>query len=977
MTTTTTTVPGSSTTRASAPVSAALEKELRDELRTSGVLVWLDKDAHYETFVDELRSRWLDGDFPYPVCAFRGSFLELMLQLDGLIEGTGNRPLLIHMPGFNEDEIRQTPVFEHYEAGKRHRRALSTLVEHAAAGKVEMEVIAEFVDSDKVTLEAADRWLETQLSQTQGLLERFTLPELWHRLRKKPEELEAVGDIESHLRARLGISADWQASTGLALASTDNVSRNTYLRRMADWMTSWALAVEYVYDLRRDPYEEMLEPLKELPKPLIDECTGFASYLRSAEKRYYARIAGEFESLLGREAEEGSPEDLGKIDTFRFEERRFLEGALEALADERWDEAAQWASQRTPENSFWIRKEPRRGDAWQLVGVAAALGQAIDALPDPYAGAMSLEEASARYAEDVWKVDQAHRVMEQRRATLLGPALPEFTSLLERLDSLREKYRQWSNRLAGRFTDLCEKHGFLATESLQQRRIFDQVVGPWTKDGQRSGQKVALFMVDALRFEMAVGLKEVFEDAVGAKAVLKPRLAELPSVTAVGMNVLAPVHESGRLEPVIRKGKFAGFQTSQFQVNDPKTRKDMMKHHVGGQWCPMLDLKDVLNGPKDVGKQIQQASLVVIHSTAIDEVGEKGHGQHTFEATLRDIRSAMRLLRQAGVKRFVVTADHGFLMLDQTTERLKHGKKTDPSPRWRLYSQPENTDKTISVPLSVLRYEGASGHLILPRDTTVFDTGGDLPNFVHGGNSPQERIIPVLTVEHDREVGGSTTDYRIVEGEPDAENGIQGLNIYVERTQATLDFGGRAEVELALRVPGDPDVMVELHSISGRGRMNAASVVVPVGEAVDVFFHLRGDRDRRARLEVYSPTIGEQFEPCVSSRWFDVQGVGKTDSKTSDETDEQAQGEAESKLVEESQPVDQADAGLEALPEGPRKIFEYLAEYDAISEADAAQLIGSPRALRRFSRKFEDYAAKVAFEVRIEQTPQGKRYVRD
>src|SRR5699024_8774222 len=156
-------------------------------------------------------------------------------------------------------------------------------------------------------------------------------------------------------------------------------------------------------------------------------------------------------------------------------------GALDALADQSWEKAAQWASGRNARTSFWIRREPRRGDAWELVRVAAALGQELATAADPFAQMMSLEEAAARYAQDVWRVDRAHRVMEQRYATLWDSKLPEYTLLLERLDALRAEYRIWSDQLAERFTKLCETHGFLATESLQQRRIFDQIVAPWTR----------------------------------------------------------------------------------------------------------------------------------------------------------------------------------------------------------------------------------------------------------------------------------------------------------------------------------------------------------------------------------------------------------------------------------------------------------------------------------------------------------------
>ncbi len=934
-------------------VSKGLEDMLRQELQSRGMQVWLDKKDEYSPFVDSLRARWAEGDFPYPVCAFRGSFLELILQLDGLFEGTQNRPVLIHMPGFNYDEVRATPVLEHYEAGKVEQKALKTVVTNAAAGKVPPEEIAGFVDGDDFDLAQADAWLEEQLSEGQGIIEHLGLPDIWERLREVPEKLKGAGDVEKHLRARLGISKDWAGKIELG---TDNESD------LADWMTTWALAAEYVDDLRRDPVEEMLQPLKSLPRTLVAECSGFAAYLRDNRKVYYARIADEFEAFIAREVEEGRAEDLGDIDTFRFEERRSLEAALAAVGEERWDAAVKMAARRTPESSFWIRKNPRRGDAWQLVEVTANLGAAIDKAGDSFAGMMSLEEATDRYAQDVWQVDQAHRVMEQRQATLLVPSLPEFSTLLDRLDGLRKKYRRWADQLATRFTTLCEEHGFLATESLQQRRIFDQVVAPLVNDkGSREGQKVALFLVDALRFEMAAGLKEHFDTVKATRPVLKPRLSELPSVTAVGMNVLAPVHKAGRLEPVIRKEKFCGFQTDQFQVTDPDTRKRMMQHHVGGKTCPLLDLGEVITGDKNLRNVIQQASLVIVKSHEIDDVGEKGYGPLLFETMLRDIRSAMRLLRQAGIRRFVVTSDHGFLLLDKTTVSHSLGMKTDPSYRWRLYDHPQSNETLTSVPLSALGYQNAPQHLVLARDTSVFDRGKRRSNFVHGGNSPQERIIPVLIVEHDRAAGGSTTHYQINAVATGDEKEVQGVTLTVTQTQAALDFGGRTDVELAIRVADDPDVMLELHSVDGAGRMEAVSVRVPVGETVDVYFHLRGDRDRRAQVEIYSPALGDQVEPCTPSTWFQVQGLGKTT------TEEEA---ADEPIVEA------ATTGLETLPKGPRQVFEYLAKYDAITEADAVKMLGSARALRRFARNFEEYASKVAFDVSIEQTPQGKRYVR-
>jgi len=66
----------------------------------------------------------------------------------------------------------------------------------------------------------------------------------------------------------------------------------------------------------------------------------------------------------------------------------------------------------------------------------------------------------------------------------------------------------------------------------------------------------AYFVVDAWRFEMAEELYQAIKDTPATVIQLKPRLAELPSVTEVGMNVLAPVVDGGKLVGIISESDF-------------------------------------------------------------------------------------------------------------------------------------------------------------------------------------------------------------------------------------------------------------------------------------------------------------------------------------------------------------------------------------------------------------------------------------
>jgi hypothetical protein len=52
------------------------------ELRQHGIVVWSNKDAAYNSYVDRLVERYQQGQFPFPVIPFRGSYLEMMLALE-------------------------------------------------------------------------------------------------------------------------------------------------------------------------------------------------------------------------------------------------------------------------------------------------------------------------------------------------------------------------------------------------------------------------------------------------------------------------------------------------------------------------------------------------------------------------------------------------------------------------------------------------------------------------------------------------------------------------------------------------------------------------------------------------------------------------------------------------------------------------------------------------------------------------------
>lgn len=942
-----------------APVSAHLVNELREYTRQHGLVVWLDKEGLYSELCDELDQQHEDGTFPFPVVGFRGSYLEAMFRLERLFDSVDPKPLVLHLPGHNEESVRATPLLELYRPGKRFRRAVETVVVEAAAGRVRPEAIQEFLASGPVDLSAADQWLAAQLESPTGGL-RTSLdtmsPEavvddllsrgiVARRIATDPADRDGLWEW---LEVKLGVDSTWRDRAGGGGSPAD----------LAFSAIGWAQCVEYTHDLARPPRSPLLVGATELPPAVRASCTRLAAHVRERHPKTYARTADEVEGWLDEETSEATPADLGRIDTFRFEEDVVLRAALAALGRDEYDTVRAWAAVRLDGASFWLRDPARRG-AWLLILAAVSLGSAVQEAGPDLGGAPGHEAAMRRYAEVGAQVDRAHRKLEQLRSSLLYPTLPYFAELKSELARMRHTYRFWADGWARDWTSLCESTGFLPPSHLQQRTLFDEVVLPWAREAGTT----ALFMIDALRLEMAQQLLDELGEQAGTAMHLKTRLAELPSLTAVGMNVTAPVSEGGKLRPLLQGSSFRGFQAAEFQVTTPETRQRAMAARVGGATCPLWKLEDVLErDAESLRRGVAKAGLVIVHGTEIDDAGEKGAGLAVFERALQNLRAAWSLLREAGVRRFVITSDHGFLLLDDQTRQLTpHGQKTTPKRRHVVYPVATRPTDQTSVPLSSLGYEGVEGHLVMPADTSVFDLGKKAAQtFVHGGNSLQERVIPVLTIAHRTSAGQGSVRYGV---EAQGRDGIAGLHcvegVLQVVAQEGLPFGGAREVELGLRVVEAVDVQVEVADVRGAARRAGPGLVAKVGEVFEVFFRLVGAEDRRVRVELFHPTGVEGVEPGGTTRRF---AVTRRDGSPNPS----------------DSPASPGKEWLSELPEGGvRRLFEHLAQHGSINEPEATDLLGGPRKFRRFSMTFEEYAAVAPFAVRIEFGAAGKRFVRE
>jgi hypothetical protein len=981
------------------PVSAWLEADLRKQVRERGLVVWLDADNRYSTFVDRLIELRATGDLPYHVCGFRGSFLALMIELEPLTAGTDRPTLVVHVPGFNQETVRQTPLLELFAAGKMYQKALDTLVTEAAAGDVRPDRIAAFLANPGLTLASADTWLADLLARSD---ESFAA-----RMRVLSpctliEDLLTAGPIAMSLQTPEAHTVLWERlAAGIGMPTSwrhDLLPQNPTAHDVAFAAASWAMCVEYVDDLRRPPINRRLAGARDLPRSVIEDCREAAAHLREHQASFYERTADETELILEDEAAIAKAEDLGRIDTFRFEEDRVLDAALAALSTSDWDAATAWAHVRVEpdsqsprlsvrekgegrgvpqRSSFWVRRDVSRRAAWQLVESAARLGQAIRRAGNLLNAHDSLEGAVEAYVERGAAVDRAHRHLEQHRAALLQPQIPVFEILRARIDDLRTLWRGWADAWSRDFTALCRTRGFLPGSAHQQRTLFEEVVRPLTQDSGIT----ALFLIDALRFEMAEELFRELEATPGTKSRLDARLAELPTVTSVGMNALAPVAAGGRLRPTFSGGPrrqtqtaggeaarlsaITGFSTGEYKVSDPESRQRAMHARVGGTACPWLKLDEVVDRDgTSLRRGIAHAKLVVVHSRTLDDAGESGVGPTVFDQVLQKLRAAWTLLREAGVRRFVITADHGFLLDTGSPSTHPYGRRVDPKQRYVFWPEPVDHPGKSRVALSDLGYENAPGYLMFPETTSLFATTHPAAGFVHGGNSLQERVIPVLTLVHRSAAGGSSLAYSISAMALDGVSGMHCIEATVRPATPTLDFGTPGELELALRALDAPEVQVELCQTRRGARLVAGAIRATVGVSFELFFRLTGPHEARVLVELHHQGGEGSVAPRGPETRFTVTATAVRQFP-----------EVSPSPIVSAAP--QTLAWLTHVEPDVRQVFAHLERQGAITEDEVAAVMGGARGARQFARKFEDLAAKAPYVIRIAVVAGVKRYVRE
>jgi len=351
------------------------------------------------------------------------------------------------------------------------------------------------------------------------------------------------------------------------------------------------------------------------------------------------------------------------------------------------------------------------------------------------------------YTKDAYQMDGYYRHFHfafgntlKYPNTVLEDVLKKCSDVVEGLYHewyLKELTETWTKAIASDLDTL----GYVS-EINKQRDFYRRHVSSNVSKGSR----VFVVISDALRYEVAAELTEVLGHTTKGKATLEAVQAVFPSITKFGMAALLPGKEIS--------------VTDKMEVHiDGKTTNDTNKRNsvlnAANPDSVAITCKDLLQMKKQERRDVVVGKdIVYIYHNTIDALGDKlATETKVFEAcetAISELTGIIKIIVNdlSGANIFI-TADHGFLYTYKPLEESQkisrqtfNGEVYELGRRYALV--PPQTSAEYLLPVKMEREIGGQpikGYA--PQDTVrMMVPGGE--NYVHGGISLQEMVVPVI-----------------------------------------------------------------------------------------------------------------------------------------------------------------------------------------------------------------------------------------
>jgi len=349
------------------------------------------------------------------------------------------------------------------------------------------------------------------------------------------------------------------------------------------------------------------------------------------------------------------------------------------------------------------------------------------------------------YTTEYYLMDSYYREFHKTYSESLKNYHAELSDLFARVkDRAEGLYSTWFlGQLGTSWSNACSenlrKYGRVLEVPCQDDFYRDKV--------SMADSKTYVVISDALRYEVAATLAEQLQRETQAGVELKSMQAIFPTITKFGMAALLPHKElsvelkSGQTE---RLAVLADGQSTESNNRD-KVLKSADSASVALKYKSLIGMKRA-----DRQELVKGMNVVYIYHDTIDEAGhlEKNIFIACDEA-IQELKNLVRIItNDFGGTNILITADHGFLYTfnplseDDKVDKTTQGEEDIEIGRRYAIMQKDAKPQYL-LPVKFLEdktpYSGFA-----PRDNIRIKMKGSGLNFVHGGISLQEMVVPVI-----------------------------------------------------------------------------------------------------------------------------------------------------------------------------------------------------------------------------------------
>lgn len=358
------------------------------------------------------------------------------------------------------------------------------------------------------------------------------------------------------------------------------------------------------------------------------------------------------------------------------------------------------------------------------------------------------------YCTELYKMDTYYR----RFHTAFGRSLRKQNYILEDsyknvAEYVENLYKNWYlAQLGAKWTQLVcdemEKDSELKGIP-QQEEFYMNYVRPVSESS-----RVYVVISDALRYEVAAELAEKLTGRTRGTAELSAVQAVFPSITKFGMAALLPHYSlSTALTADGIKVLCDGMSADSTEDRELVLKKFNSKS-VALTYRQLLKMKQA-----ERRECVSGADVVYIYHNSIDAVGDKlATEDQVFEAceeAVDEIQNLVKIITNSmSGTNVIITADHGFLYSyrpleerDKAEKRLISGEIIELGRRYVIADGECTAEHMVRIPM---KYAGVECTGFAPLDDIRIKKPGGGMNYVHGGISLQECVVPVIQFKNMR-----------------------------------------------------------------------------------------------------------------------------------------------------------------------------------------------------------------------------------